>query len=121
MSVTKPTPTKPLYQAIGGPKPIVFQRRDVEGGTLQAFTTYVKFIITSKNGTTLLTLANGSGITLSTSESVALGRATVQLTVQQSRLLTKGRMQRWELQDGSPEVIFCGGPMIGEVGDNPDA
>lgn len=121
MSVTEPLPTRTLYQAIGGPEAIIFQIRASSGGVLTAFTTAVKFIVTSKAGVTLMTLANGSGITLSTSESIANGRATVQLTVAQSRLLTKGRMQRWELQDGNPEVIKAAGPMVAEGGDNPDA
>ncbi len=121
MSVTEPTPTRNLYQAIGGPEAIIFQIRAGAGGLLTAFTTAVKFIVTSKAGSTLMTLTNGSGITLSTSESVANGRATVQLSVAQSRLLSKGRMQRWELQDGSPEVIKALGWLTGEGGENPDA
>lgn len=122
MSSVQSTPTKDLYIHIGAPDPIIFRyRAGGTGGTLVAFDSSLKFTFMNAAGT--VTLGVGTGITLSTDETVADARATVQLSRAQSRTIPEGPLTRYEIQrtiSGREEVILMGN-LIGEGGDNPDA
>ena len=121
MSSTDPTLTKNFYVHIGAPAPIIVRyRAGGTGGTLVAFDSSLKFMFVNDAGTT--TLLVGSGITLSTDETIANARATIQLTVAQSRLIPVGAVTRYEIQrlNGANEEVFLSGLLIGEGGDNPD-
>ena len=90
-------------------------------GDLVAFDSSLKF--TFDTGTGDVTLGVGTGITLATDEAIANARATIQLTVAQSRTIPDGPLTRYEIQrttDGREEVLLMGN-LIGEGGDNPDA
>ena len=52
----------------------------------------------------------------------ANARATIQLTVAQSRLIPVGAVTRYEIQrlNGANEEVFLSGLLMGEGGDNPD-
>jgi hypothetical protein len=119
---TSPTPRKDFYIHIGAPDPIIVRfRAGGEDGTLVAFDSTLKF--TFKTPTTSTTLGVGTGITLSTDETVADARATIQLTVAQSRTIPLGSLSTYEIQrtvSGREEVIMMG-KLIAEGGDNPDA
>lgn len=121
MSVLEKTATKNLYIHIGAPDPIIFRyRAGGTGGTLVAFDSSLKFQFVTPSGTTVLGV--GSGITLSTDETVANARATIQLTVAQSRAIPSGGLTTYEIQrtvGGRDEVILMG-TLIGIGGDNPD-
>ena len=120
-SSTDPTPTKNLYVHIGAPAPIIVRyRAGGTGGTLVTFDSSLKFMFVNDSGST--TLMVGSGITLSTDETIANARATIQLTVAQSRLIPVGAVTRYEIQrlNGANEEVFLSGLLIGEGGDNPD-
>lgn len=126
MSSTEKTPTQNFYVQIGAPDPIMFQYR-VGGtdGTLVTFDSSLKFRYTNRNGTVDLTTS--SGITLDDvvedSVTYADARATVQLTVLQSRSIPAGNFTAYEVQrtvSGREEVILMG-RLIGQGGDNPDA
>lgn len=123
MSVTEPKRKKTLYQFVGAPEPIPLRVRIGTGGTLRAWSSSVVMRVTSTAGTVLFTLTSSSGITRSTAESVSNALATIQLTVAQSRLLSLGRMQRYEVQDveSGAEKVFIYGDFIAEGGNNPDA
>jgi hypothetical protein len=122
MSSVVETPKKNFYVQIGAPDPIIFQYRSGgSDGDLVEFDSTLKFTFMNENGTT--TLGVGSGITLATAETIANARATVQLTVAQSRTIPEGAFTRYEIQrttEGREEVILMGS-LIGEGGDNPDA
>ena len=121
MSSVDPTPTKNFYVHIGAPAPIIVRyRAGGAGGTLVALDSSLKFLFINDSGTTTLTV--GSGITLATDETIANARATIQLTVVQSRLVPLGAITRYEIQrlNGSLEEVFLSGLLIGEGGDNPD-
>lgn len=119
MSSTKPKPSRDFYVHAGAPDPIIIRYR--ANGVLSAFDASLKFNYVNSAGTTTLTV--GSGITLSTDEGVANARATVQLTVAQSRLLPEGALTRYELQrtNGGREEVIIMGALVGQGGDNPDA
>ena len=75
-SSTDPTPTKNLYVHIGAPAPIIVRyRAGGTGGTLVTFDSSLKFMFVNDSGST--TLMVGSGITLSTDETIANARATI--------------------------------------------
>jgi hypothetical protein len=118
MSSTEPTPSKEFYVHIGAPEPIIVRLRSA--GVLLAFDSSLKFTYVNDAGT--VTLGVGSGITLSTDEAIANARATIQLTVAQSRAIPVGSLTRYEIQQtvGGLEKIFMMGSLIGEGGDNPD-
>lgn len=121
MSSIEPKPTKDFYVHIGAPDPIIFRfRAGGSGGALVAFDSTLKFTFTNSAGTT--TLGVGTGITLSTDEAVANSRATVQLSVVQSRSIPEGALTRYEIQrtTGGREEVFLMGALIGEGGDNTD-
>ena len=106
---------------IGAPAPIIVRyRAGGTAGTLVAFDSSLKFMFVNDAGTTTLTV--GAGITLSTDETIANARATIQLTVSQSRLIPVGAVTRYEIQrlNGANEEVFLSGLLIGEGGDNPD-
>lgn len=121
MSSVASTPSKAFYVHIGAPEPIIFRyRANGTGGTLVPFDSSLKFQFVTPSGATVLGV--GSGITLSTDETIANARATVQLTVAQSRTIPEGAMTTYEIQrtaSGREEVILMG-LLIGEGGDNPD-
>lgn len=121
MSSVVQTPRKDFYVHIGAPDPIIVRyRAGGTDGTLESFDSTLKF--TFDTGTGDVTLTVGDGITLSTDEAVSDSRATIQLTVAQSRLIPEGPLTRYEIQritDGRQEV-FLMGTLIGEGGDNPD-
>ncbi len=123
MSAAIQTPTKDFYIRAGAPDPIIVQyRAGGSEGTLVAFDTSLKFMY-NVNGTQV-TLGVGSGITLSTSETVADARATIQLSVAQSRALPEGPLTPYEIQwtTEGRESVFLAGVLIGEGGgNNPDA
>ena len=122
MSSVQATPTKDLYVHIGAPDPIIVRfRAGGTGGTLVAFDSSLKFTFSNAAGT--VTLGVGSGITLSTDETVADARATVQLSVAQSRAIPEGPLTNYEIQRtvGTRQEVFLMGTLIGQGGDNPDA
>lgn len=116
-----PAPRKDFYVHIGAPDPIPVRiRAGGIGGTLTAFDSSLKFQFINAGGT--VTLGVGTGITLSTDEGVADARATIQLSVLQSRAIPVGSVTRYELQritDGREEVVLMG-KLVGYGGDNPD-
>lgn len=121
MSSVDPTPTQNFYVHIGAPEPIVVRyRAGGAGGTLVAFDSSLKFTYVNDAGMTTLTV--GNGITLSTDETIANARATIQLTIAQSRAIPPGAVTRYEIQrlNGSNESVFLEGLLIGEGGDNVD-
>lgn len=121
MSSVNATPLQDFYCHIGAPDPIIIRyRAGGSGGTLVAFDSSLKFTYYNANGTTTLTV--GSGITLSTDETIANARATIQLSVAQSRLVPEGPLTRYEVQRliGGREEVILMGTLIGEGGDNVD-
>jgi hypothetical protein len=122
MSSVVETPKKDFYVHVGAPDPIVFRlRAGGTGGTLVSFDSTLKFTFMNLAGTT--TLGVGTGITLATDETIADAKATVQLTVAQSRTIPEGPLTRYEIQrtTGGREEVILMGNLIGEGGDNPDA
>lgn len=122
MSSAIQTPTKDFYIHAGAPDPIIVRyRAGGEDGTLVSFDTSLKF--TYKANQTTVTLTVGDGITLSTDEAVADSRATIQLTVAQSRTLPEGPLTPYEIQRTTEgrEEVFLMGNLVGQGGDNPDA
>jgi hypothetical protein len=121
MSAVQQTPTKDFYLHIGAPDPIIVRyRAGGTGGTLVSFDNTLKFTFYNLAGT--VTLGVGTGITLSTDETIANARATIQMTVAQSRTIPEGPLTKYEVQrtvSGREEVILMG-MLIGEGGDNPD-
>jgi len=121
MSSVVQTPRKDFYVHIGAPDPIIVRyRAGGSGGTLESFDSTLKFTFDTGAGDVVLGV--GTGITISTDETVSNARATIQLTVAQSRLIPEGPLSRYEIQritDGREEV-FLMGTLIGEGGDNPD-
>jgi hypothetical protein len=122
MSAVQSTPTKDFYIHAGAPDPIIVRyRAGGSEGDLVSFDSSFKFTFSNLAGT--VTLGVGTGITLSTDETVANARATIQLTVAQSRAIPEGPLTHYEIQrttDGREEVILMGS-LIGQGGDNPDA
>lgn len=122
MSSVLATPEKNFYVHAGAPDPIIVRyRAGGTEGTLVAFDSTLKFTYDTGSGD--VTLGVGTGITLSTDETVANARATIQLTVAQSRTIPEGPLTRYEIQrtTESREEVFLMGLLIGEGGDNPDA
>jgi hypothetical protein len=122
MSAVQSTPTKDFYIHIGAPDPIIVRyRAGGSEGDLVAFDSSLKFTFSNLAGT--VTLGVGTGITLSTDEATANARATIQMTVAQSRAIPEGPLTRYEIQRtiGTNEEVFLMGLLIGEGGDNPDA
>jgi hypothetical protein len=118
-SPLNPTPRQDFYIHRGAPKAIAFQVR--EDGTLRALDASITLRVTHPTGT--FDLAVGSGITLSTAESVANALATCLFTVAQSRLVPVGRLSTFEVQEtvsGQERIVFMGS-LIGVGGDNADA
>jgi hypothetical protein len=118
---TEPTPRKDFYIHLGAPDPIIVRlRAGGEDGTLVAFDSTLKF--TFKTPTASTTLGVGTGITLSTDETVSDARATIQLTVAQSRTIPEGALTFYELQRtvGTREEVIMMGKLIAEGGNNPD-
>lgn len=121
MTSTATTPNKNFYIHIGAPDPIVVRyRAGGTGGTLVAFDSTLKFTYVNSTGTT--TLGVGTGITLSTDETIANARATIQISVAQSRLIPEGALTTYEIQRtaGGLEEVFLMGALIGEGGGNTD-
>jgi hypothetical protein len=120
MSAVMPAPRKDCYVHIGAPRPLIFVRRAMSTGVLRSFDSTLTFQYVTPSSTVVLTV--GNGITLSADESVPNARATVQLTVAQSRAIPPGTVTRYEIQRvtaGREEVLFMG-RLIGYGGDNPD-
>lgn len=122
MSSVVQTPVKDFYIHVGAPDPIIVRlRAGGTEGTLVSFDSSLKFTFFNESGT--VTLGVGTGITLATDETIANARATVQLTVAQSRTIPEGPLTRYEIQRttaGREEVLLMGN-LIGQGGDNPDA
>lgn len=121
MSSTDRTPTKDFFVHIGAPDPIAIRyRAGGTGGTLVSFDNTLKFTFTNSTGA--VTLGVGTGITLSTDETIANARATIQLTVAQSRAIPEGALTTYEVQRTSAgrEEVFLMGSLIGEGGGNTD-
>jgi hypothetical protein len=122
MSATEGTPRKNFYVHVGAPDPIQVQlRAGGSGGTLTAFDSTLKFQV--RTPTSSFTLEVGTDITLSAAETVADARASIQMTITQSRTIPLGALTTYELQRtvaGREEVILMG-KLIAEGGDNPDA
>jgi hypothetical protein len=122
MSAVQSTPTKDFYIHVGAPDPIIVRyRAGGSEGTLVAFDSSLKFTFSNLAGT--VTLGVGTGITLSTDETVASARATIQMTVAQSRTIPEGPITHYEIQRTTEgrEEVFLMGSLIGQGGDNPDA
>jgi hypothetical protein len=121
MSAVQQTPTKDFYIHVGAPDPIIVRyRAGGTDGTLVSFDSTLKFTFYNLAGT--VTLGVGTGITLSTDEAVADSRATIQMSVAQSRTIPEGPLTHYEVQrviGGREEVILMGN-LIGEGGTNPD-
>lgn len=121
MSSVEQTPRKDFYVHIGAPDPIILRyRAGGAGGTLVSFDNTLQF--TFNTGSSTVTLGVGSGITLSDDETVPDARATIQLTVAQSRTIPSGALTRYEIQRtvGSREEVILMGTLIGEGGGNTD-
>jgi hypothetical protein len=121
MSSLQQTPRKDFFVHRGAPDPIIIRfRSGGANGILVAFDATLKFTYTSASG--LVTLGVGSGITLSTDETVANARATIQLTIAQSRQIPDGALTSYELQRliGSREEVFLNGFLVGSGGVNVD-
>jgi hypothetical protein len=121
MSAVQQTPTKDFYIHIGAPDPIVLRyRAGGSEGDLVAFDSTLKFTFYNIAGT--VTLGVGTGITLSTDEATANARATIQMTLAQSRTIPEGPLTKYEVQrvEGGREEVILMGMLIGEGGDNPD-
>ena len=121
MSSIQPKPSKDFYVHIGAPDPIIIRYRSGgAGGVLQAFDSTLKFTFVNSGGT--VTLGVGTGVTLSTDEGVANARATIQLSVVQSRSVPEGALTKYEIQrtNGGREEVIMMGALIGEGGDNTD-
>jgi hypothetical protein len=121
MSAVQQTPSKDFYIHRGAPDPIIVRyRAGGTDGTLVSFDSTLKFTFYNLAGT--VTLGVGTGITLSTDEAVADSRATVQMTVAQSRTIPEGPLTKYEVQRtvGTREEVILMGMLIGEGGDNPD-
>ncbi len=121
MSSVQATPSRDFYVHIGAPDPIIVRyRAGGTDGTLVSFDTSLKFTFFNAAGT--VTLGVGSGITLSADETVPDARATIQMTLAQSRAIPEGPLTRYEIQriTGGREEVFMMGTLIGEGGDNPD-
>ena len=122
MSSVQATPSRDFYVHIGAPDPIIVRyRAGGTDGTLVSFDTSLKFTFFNAAGT--VTLGVGSGITLSDDDGVTNARATIQLTVAQSRTIPAGALTRYEIQRtvGSREEVILMGTLIGEGGGNHDA
>ena len=122
MSSVEQTPRKDFYVHIGAPDPIILRyRAGGAGGTLVSFDNTLQF--TFNTGSSTVTLGVGSGITLSDDDGVTNARATIQLTVAQSRTIPAGALTRYEIQRtvGSREEVILMGTLIGEGGGNHDA
>jgi hypothetical protein len=122
MSAIQETPKKNFYVHRGAPDPIIVRfRAGGPDGTLVAFDSTIKFQYVNASGT--VTLGVGSGITLSADETIADARATIQLSVAQSRQIPKGAVTKFEIQRSvsGREEVFLMGNLIGAGGDNPDA
>ena len=121
MSSVEQTPRKDFYVHIGAPDPIILRyRAGGAGGTLVSFDNTLQF--TFNTGSSTVTLGVGSGITLSDDDGVTNARATIQLTVAQSRTIPAGALTRYEIQRtvGSREEVILMGTLIGEGGGNTD-
>ena len=121
MSSILPTPVKDFYIHIGAPDPIIIRyRAGGDGGNLVAFDSSLRFMLTGPSGS--LVLGVGNGITLSTDETIVNARATIQLTIEQSRAIPEGALTRYELQRDvlGRQEVFLMGVLIGEGGANPD-
>lgn len=114
------TPVVDYAVHIGAPKPIQFQVRQSSGGVLRAFDTTLKMRITYPTGSLDLTV--GSGITLSTAETVSNAVVTAQLTVAQSRLIPEGNLSSYEIQEtvSGVERAVLMGRLTGRGGLNSD-
>lgn len=122
MPSTEKCQVQNFYIHIGAPDPInIRYRSGGETGTLISFDSTLKFTFVNASGT--ITLGVGSGITLSADEGVPNARASIQLTVLQSRAIPEGALTRYEIQRTSSgrEEVFLMGALIGEGGGNPDA
>jgi hypothetical protein len=118
---TAPKPRKNFYIHIGAPDPIIFEyRAGGSEGNLVALDSTLKFTV--RTPTSSFTLGVGTGITLSESESVSDARATIQMTVAQSRTIPLGSMTVYEIQRtvSAREQVIMMGKLIAEGGDNPD-
>jgi hypothetical protein len=121
MSAVQSTPSKDFYIHVGAPDPIIVRyRAGGSEGTLVAFDSSLKFTFSNLAGA--VTLGVGTGITLSTDETVANARATIQMTVAQSRAIPEGPLTHYEIQRTTEgrEEVFLMGSLIGQGGDNPD-
>jgi len=122
MSSVYETPTKNFYVHIGAPDPIILRyRAGGSGGTLLSLDSSLQFSFMGQNG--LVNLGVGTGITLSDDEGVTNARATVQLTIAQSRAIPVGALTNYELQRiaGGREEVILMGTLIGFGGGNADA
>jgi hypothetical protein len=122
MSAVVQTPVKNFYVHIGAPDPIIVRYRSGgTSGTLVSLDSTLKFTYDTAAGR--VTLGVGTGITLSTDEAVSNSRATIQMTVAQSRVIPEGPLTTYEIQrtDNGREEVFLMGTLIGEGGVNTDA
>lgn len=118
MSSVQPTACQDFYVHIGAPDPIIVRLR--AGGTLVALDSSLKFTFVTAAGS--VTLGVGAGITLSTDEGVPNARATIQLSIAQSRAIPEGALTGYEIQRtvAGREEVFLMGTLIGEGGENVD-
>jgi hypothetical protein len=121
MSSVQQTPAKDFYIHRGAPDPIILRfRAGGSGGDLVSFDSSLKFTFYNLAGT--VTLGVGTGITLSTDEATANARATIQMSLAQSRTIPEGPLTKYEVQrvEGGREEVILMGMLIGEGGNNPD-
>lgn len=110
-------PKKNFTINIGAPDPIVFRLR--ANTALVSLDSTLKFTYVNDAGT--VTLGVGTGITLSDDEGVTNARATIQLTVAQSRAIPEGALTSYELQrTTSREEVMLSGMLVGQGGVNVD-
>ena len=94
------------------PAPMIFRRRSTVDGLLETRLSSVAATIT--DGTTTLSKSLGSGITLSTEETVTNSTVTLQLTSSDLSSFAVGNFATYELVEGSsdPKTLLAKGRLI---------
>lgn len=104
----------------GAPQAIIFRIKDMEG-VYRVFDSSLKFQVAYRQG--LINKTVGAGITLSTYASVPNAEVTIQLTEAESRLLSEGGLNHYEIEEnlGSYPRPVLEGRLVASGGFNTDA
>ena len=108
------TPTRNFEIFRGAPIPVIL--RDRVNGVLRALQASLQMTVKPK-GLVSFNLTVGAGITLSSDEGVANGRATLLLSNAQSLLVPEGSHCPYEITEGvaGSRIIFMAGTLVGSV------